>query len=646
MLIIPDEVKALFQTDGVHKNFHVHFPNGDNADLNNEDVVQESVKFTESLCSQTYFKFGLAEASQLEFTAVGIPNILGSTIECAIEIDCTSLGAAWATAHPVDPSLAFLVPQTCNVNTKLYYRVPYGSFVVDSCPRDHSIMAQRKIVAYSDPAEQMKNKPFQAGQFPYGTITINPFLWLEANSISQADMTATTVPPDAARTYGDYTWLFNAYTSAAVRLYGIKGIHRATKEITLTEGKIYALQVDYQEHQFDDYGLAFFEKAYNSLPSGSFVDVFQQYGTPPGTMYTLYLAEFNNNGTMMGATSGGFSPCYFLEIPYEDRHYGTQVFPKLSKFTKPIFIKPNQTFIVDISDLTKLDYIDDVAFDSHFNRNNTTDVILHICMPVAWENAASWYYNTTSTSQAITDWGSAAPFHGQTLVQRTGTITAYTKEIAISPSYPALEITVNNTLKASKIAPFGDYYTYSNAVSGLNLLIGMMELLGAFWKINRDGSASAFDISDNQTSIPVAKSAWEEFWWDENAVDPIGTVGVKFLDDSTGDENVTRFIIGTGKSVYMMEDNEVLKNTTATLSDIELLIDTYFEPVASVINFTPADITLKGLPYLEAGDKVELTADDGEIVNSYILEQTISGIQHLRTEASSTNGELLEVLEE
>ena len=87
MLNIPESVKTLFKRDGVRKNFRVHFPNGELSDITNENVVQESVKFTESLCSQDVLKFGLTEASVIEFETVGIGNMYGMTIECGIEID-------------------------------------------------------------------------------------------------------------------------------------------------------------------------------------------------------------------------------------------------------------------------------------------------------------------------------------------------------------------------------------------------------------------------------------------------------------------------------------------------------------------------------------------------------------------------------
>lgn len=112
MLNIPDEVKGLFKLDRCNKNFRVHFPNGEMDDLTNENVVQESVEFSESICSQNTFKFGKSESSTIEFETVGVQNMMGMKIECGIEVDCSSLGADWIARHPVDDTLPFLAPQT------------------------------------------------------------------------------------------------------------------------------------------------------------------------------------------------------------------------------------------------------------------------------------------------------------------------------------------------------------------------------------------------------------------------------------------------------------------------------------------------------------------------------------------------------
>ena len=148
MLTIPSQIKTLYQTDGVQKNFRVHFPNGEYSDITNSDVVSESVHFTESLCSQSVFKFGLAEASVLEFETVGIGNMYGMTIEASIEIDTSSLSAAQISAIQADEGDGTLVLVSASDIGYGFYRIPLGVFRVDSCPRNHGAMAHRKVTAY------------------------------------------------------------------------------------------------------------------------------------------------------------------------------------------------------------------------------------------------------------------------------------------------------------------------------------------------------------------------------------------------------------------------------------------------------------------------------------------------------------------
>lgn len=128
MLSIPAAIEQLIKADGTRKNFRVHFPDGDLPDLTNADIVVESVKFTEDVCSGERFRFGSADASTIEFEMVGIPNIIGKTIICVME---------------------YAVPAALQSLYGTWYGIPYGVFTVDSCPRDHKAMTHRKVTAYS-----------------------------------------------------------------------------------------------------------------------------------------------------------------------------------------------------------------------------------------------------------------------------------------------------------------------------------------------------------------------------------------------------------------------------------------------------------------------------------------------------------------
>lgn len=121
MINISEEVKQLLKSDSTRKRIRIHFPNGDRADITDENLVEESVSFTESICSQG-FRFGLCETPRIEFETIGIENIKGKRIECSIEIE-TSEG---------------------------WYSIPLGLFTVSSSRINSIALNQRKIVAYAN----------------------------------------------------------------------------------------------------------------------------------------------------------------------------------------------------------------------------------------------------------------------------------------------------------------------------------------------------------------------------------------------------------------------------------------------------------------------------------------------------------------
>ena len=91
-MIIPQEVKNLFYKNSIRKNVRIHFPNGERADITNNNLIAESFSFTESVMSQSEFRFGLCEASMAEFECFGVENIKDYEIEAFHEIDISSLG--------------------------------------------------------------------------------------------------------------------------------------------------------------------------------------------------------------------------------------------------------------------------------------------------------------------------------------------------------------------------------------------------------------------------------------------------------------------------------------------------------------------------------------------------------------------------
>ena len=42
MLTVPEQIKTLYKTDGVWKNFRAPFPDGERADITNSDIVRKA----------------------------------------------------------------------------------------------------------------------------------------------------------------------------------------------------------------------------------------------------------------------------------------------------------------------------------------------------------------------------------------------------------------------------------------------------------------------------------------------------------------------------------------------------------------------------------------------------------------------------
>ena len=612
MLNIPEQVKALFSADVIHKNFHVHFPNGEYRDLNNEDIISESVSFTESLCSQQYFKFGLAEASQIEFTAVGIPNIRGAYIECAIEIDCTRLGTEWAANNPIDNTLDFLTPQTCNYDNKLYYRVPYGRFKVDTCPRDHGAMFQRQVTGFT---EQIKED-----------IT-NGF---------EIEKLNTLIPFDNVYTPG----LENLIYSLMNRTSAIEaaGWEKTPLSISETRYPIQQSKTIYFIGYDDGKTIRSSVEAYRyELPH------FDKQTMTSFKPNYLLLIDANRNY----ASERAELESYILDIPNVD--WPRTLTANNVTTTKDFF----DSLIGDmLFPFIRYDYYNKSGSEAYGNLLNVAiktngDLIYpYLGNKSIGYLATQLYYPIFTKSISYYDQDDHWVYESFTT---PGSHSIYVYEKSTTTVLSNINLSINSTLKQNLyfnlIGKTVPVYSFANSYSPIKTMTGFLELQGAFFKPTRFGTLDYFLMSENPTAIPIPRSDWSEFWWDETPIDAIGQVKTIYANDS-GDEQQETFTIGSGNSVYTMEDNEVLANSDMDTTTIQSILETYFAPNASVVNFTPVDLEMRGLPYLESGDYIQLTAEDGTEVETYILSQTINGIQHLTATVTSTNGELLEVIED
>ena len=591
MLTIPEEVKALYRRDVQEhftKNFHVHFPDGEFRDLNNSDIVAESVSFRESICSQQYFRFGLTEGAMIEFECVGVPDIYGVPIQCAIEIDITTLGDSWQPATGED----FLTPQVCEwADGTLAYRIPYGDFVVKSCPRNHQQMAHRRVTAYAKTftnnyAMSAFEQWWQAAPITDETKTFN---------VTDFVATSTNMLLPDYDTSVDKTALFTADTPPVMPLGLSTGpILRPT---------LYTLFVMPTEYYTADDG---------AMKANA--DVIQMV--------------LNRN---RGVYEGMIEDIRGLLEQYDIQRAGGygESFNTIPDMLKSICIVSQAGFSY------VLVYSDAMSTGSIFGTAETT--VLNPNYPSA-SGYGIWNIATAVTVQLFE--GSLETPSGTPIFERHYDIMesfeAYGWKIASRDVLESQSFTVNATLQyeVTTVTPHTEY-TYYNSFSFAKILNGYLELNAQFGTQDRTNRYKVMRIADGGTEN-VIPSEYESIWWDDYTVNDVGAVSYNFADASSG-----RHQFGNGESSYSMYDNGLLQALPElTKQTVDSIIDARFVPHLGDVTYTPSDIDLMAMPWIEAGDMISATAEDGTVVNILVMQQQISGIQTLKASVQASGGRI------
>lgn len=537
MITLTADQQAIVKSDSAIKTFHVHFPNGEHADLSNNDIVLGSVRFKESVCSEQTLRFGCAEASVIEFEAIGLPNVYGVTIEC---------------------SMTFTVENDA-------VTVPFGTFVVNSCPRSAGAMYRRKIQAYTFGGKQLTPSDYARRLINYPTYTkplrLNPISYLMSATNSDLGLNPTAYTPmtltTSAKLVNTPTWTAGGHTYELA----VTGTYKGTQLLTAAY-KLAAESVNYAVY------LQLFEK----------------------------MAE-------LGATNTAMKDARNKVLPSYDFVYGTR---ESWPFQDP----------------TAAEYETGYFFGA--NGSDQYVIIPEAQTAVLKEDGTTIEtYNLSgfTTNATVTPYGLADAHLGNL-------------NLVIEPSFQD-----ETTQK----------YMYLGAVDFPALYDGFLELMGSFGSVDRYGDVKRVTLSkNNPISVSMSEYVRDGFWWDEYTVEPIGTVRYTYYDPVLETEQTVEHSIGDGLSVYDMTSNAFLKLLAIPSIDslgqtiqerIEYLLDTYFAPAVQDVDFIPADITMIGMPYLEAGDYLVFDVGD-TTVGTYMMARTLSGVA-LMDDIQSTGGEII-----
>ena len=584
MLNVPESVKALFKQDGIRKNFRVHFPGGELPDITNDNVVRESVRFTESLCSQDVLKFGLTEASVLEFETVGVANMYGMTIEAGIEINLSSLSAAELAEIEAGSWDGVYVSESDTDLGFPFFRVPYGVFRVESCPRDHQAMTHRKVTAYSF-GGQMRNSDYELGKLSKMTAatTYTPdvvkLIYAAAAWQTGRLIRGTTRTPYSAWS----TWPPTTRDSATAWQYEKRNTQGQATELVKIEVLGYTAAIIH------------FSRTSGSVPwDGLYsLDLNGPSGVPEALQTAAAAIDARNNDF-------------------------------LSRWKQSILSVLKKILSVNASTTGA-----SISAESIFCSRDGD-------WPAFYPYGKNtWFWIPTETTVRIT----YTPTPGATtqsmfsfnvtLIQQEPTIYEY------SDLPDPLTISISKPGNDSSGGTFADSYDINDLANGY------LELNAQFGRVSRAGDFEMMRLQ-NENPVPIPPGEFSEFWWDEYDVLPIGEILYNFTDKDN-QENTVSYAFGEGASVYDATGNAVLKAMgSATQDTTQALLDSNFIAYLGPVAFTPIDLTMKGLPYLEAGDYLAVTGGDGTTANSYNMRQEIQGIQALEASIESTSGQIID----
>lgn len=623
MLNIPVSVQNLFKQDGIPKQFRVHFPNGERADIEHDQIVEGSVKFTESVSSKDVLQFGLAEASEIQFECVGVENIYGVTIQCATEILVGD-----ADGEDIDNTLSWLTPQYVERSGKKYYRVPYGEFRVEKCPRQAGAMKHRRVQGYGRTAlDDIDLSDLLNRETIFSSYIISD-AWLSC-VVNPSNYEEGETYESDLRTISGY---FHNSNGKAIKLtfrHRTENCIHSSSVMSSSSSNVNAdallFRAEYDSEKYADIGAQLItfvgskniDLCYNNKKQKVYSDnedairSVMPYLFEPSIIYGNILNPSSDD--WFEISSGYAVNIDGYTITPSSKSEGIKgVLSNYECSPRLVYLTRGASCIFEIEI-----YANDIQlFDGNSEENYVTSVTSDYSITI---NERTWLFTpaTNTLTLSIRPTLKIAKAYNSTVYYSYATGKYATKNVSLTG------------------------YTYANAFSVQKTILGLYELNAQFGRFNRQNEVVGTSLSKSNP-ITLTANNYSDLWWDEYDISPIGSVAYAFGQDN----QIAIYTFGEGSSVYDMTDNYLLEriasdNAENAIATINNLLDTYFIPNIQDISFTPVDLEMIGLPYVEAGDYIVIDNGDGGTVGTYVLERSISGEMYLDDDISSEGGEII-----
>lgn len=629
MITIPESIKSLLKSDSVHKNFRVHFPNGEWDDITNKDVVSESVSITESLASSSEFKFGLCEAPMIQFETFGVGNVKGAIVECYLEIYC-------------DASVAGSVYRS-DINAYVY-PIPYGRYVVDSCKKQADL-THRQFVCYNEIVYQNWEFP------PLVKSALESILWKDKTLTISLEAILGMIIPANGRTYtritgtgADYAIWNPTFThdnvnyrlDIYINTYGIPFAQSADPAFSVVKEyypSAYISGVNAIKDKLNE--LDFFGAVWSEDDG---LNSFSKNLVAINTSSSAYRYYNMSQGYSLSAEKKGISKIFK---------------PSNSAMIVPsIYMNTGSSSSYPYWQIANCGYFEGVGTLQSMNFNFVTS---------GWARCVGLELTDTTHNEVI---ASAKLSAQDDYIDYEADCIKFLEGasgIKFTPKFSSKKITMTTKNGTAKQKVYKATLNFLDQ-KWHDIFNAYAELQGKFGRINRYGDIEFISLKDNLTAlypsetlypsptlypsgnvgIRVNGSYYETLWYDDDYSLPVGRITVVYNDSVEGNDcqldlycnGFTESSSPTKYTVYDLTENALIKSKTWTEEAMTAILETIAANVTGV-RYMPTEITMKGRPDLEAGDVLEIKTMTDNIL-TYVLSRTITGIQNLKDDIKST----------
>lgn len=590
MLNIPEEIKQLFRQGSVKKKLRIHFPNGEREDITNENLIAESFSFEESICSENTLKFGFCEGSVVEFETFGVGNIKKCEIEVTLEI----------------------------LNEYSWYSIPIGKYVVESCERQADLN-RRKVVAYTldfsmqvkiSEFERLKQASYSRVNTPYNYQLI-PYLYNNINGLNDEFVTQKTIVEN----------------DNEVELYQLNVNEKGP--LGALYAKVYFYGKAYNFYYNNEY-------SYQEMPGVKI---------PPDKLYN-YIVDKKSGIYLSLAEIDSLFKLYDVNFT---NHVNGSTYLSFDRDKVKEYLKKPHIYMKQNVKMTNYASVGKEHFFSHIKDAYSVD------------NEYNFYFYPEINNFENTSKDNAYMYFF--IPTRMHVDYYYDGEINFSYDYEMYSgdlfncevkdcLNPTRNIKRDSVERFDNISVYrvEKEENLKDLLEPFLELNGKFGSIGRDGNFKIISLNTSMGLYPsetlypaddlypivllLTKSMYKSAWYDDEYTRLYSKVKCTYKDSTTQEDTYLEYNIvevEEGKEdnyqTYDISDNYLIKEGLFTKEQIMEIL-TILASNIEHIKYMPSEIDLLGLPYLEAGDAIQVLTNDGGF-ETIILRRTLTGIQAL-----------------